>query len=70
MADKKRRGMLFVVAGAIFEMVAIVLFVAKTVEPVIAIGLLVVGTALVAVGVGTLRKDRDEHSLKRPERPI
>ena len=70
MADKRSRGILFIVAGFIIETVGIALMVLRTVEGVIAIALIAIGLALVAVGLGTLRKDRDANALKRPAKPI
>ena len=70
MADKKTRGLLFVIAGAAFEVVAIILFVTRAVAPVIAISLLVVGSALFVIGMATLRRDREDHALKRPVKTV
>lgn len=70
MADKKSRGILFIVAGFMFEIVGIVMMVGRTVSPAIAIALIAIGLSMVGIGLGVLRRDRDEHGLKRPQKPL
>jgi uncharacterized membrane protein HdeD (DUF308 family) len=67
---KRSQGILMVVFGALIEVAAIVLMVSRTFSQMIAIALVVVGIALVAAGLGMLRRDRDANALKRPHHPL
>lgn len=55
-----------IVAGALFELAGIGVMVSGGGAPINGIALITVGLALVGVGLGTLRRDRDQHALKKP----
>ena len=63
---KRKKGILMIVAGFIFELAGIGMMAMGTAAPVRGISLITIGLALVAVGLGTLRRDRDANALKKP----